>query len=255
MTQVRSIQSAMTMRTSNTGNEQFSKIVKNGIDRWQRSGVMLITGFLSPAKQALAKNICKSTPYRFEGGRDQALRARLAIGENEWEDEPLVAALQAKYKGDELTHRDVLGTLMHAGLERETIGDIICTPDTIFLLCMPNLVPFIQQEIRHIKHVNLYFEPCDPKSLPPVQFEPLQVNLASLRADCLVAALAHCSRAHAKDLIRQGEVKVNDEVLESVKTLCNNDDISVRRVGKFRLGEVLNHTKKDRLVVQILKYQ
>ncbi len=243
------------MRNLNTGNEQFSRIVKNGIDRWQRSGVLLVTGFLSPTKQALAKNLCKNVPYRLEGGRPQALRARLIIGEREWEDS-VVGALQAHYEGSrELSHRDVLGALMHAGLERETIGDIICEPNRITLLCLPNLIPFIQQEIRSIGRIDLYFEECDPTSLPQPSFEPLQVNVASLRADCIVAALAHCSRSQAKEWIDQKLVKVNDEVLESVKPLCHNDDISVRGIGKFCLGEVLNHTKKDRLVVKILKYQ
>lgn len=248
------------MKNGNTGNEQFSRIVKNGIDRWRRSGVVLVTGFLSPTKQALAKNLCKNVPYRLDGGRVNAIRARLEVGENEWEEkgyeESLVKALQAKYDDPKpLSHRDVLGALMHAGLEREAIGDIICEPGCITLLCLPNLVPFIQQEIRQIGRVDLYFEECNPKSLPEPRFEPLQINVASLRLDGVVAALAHCSRSQAKEWIEQGLVKVNDEVLESVKPLCNNDDISIRRVGKFRLGEVINHTKKDRLVVQILKYQ
>ncbi|MDE5758307.1 MAG: hypothetical protein K2H85_06805 [Allobaculum sp.] len=244
------------MRNSNTGNEQFSRIVKNGIDRWRRSGVVLVTGFLSPAKQTLAKNLCKQVPYRLDGGRREAIRARLQVGENEWDDQDLVSALQAKYEASkELSHRDVLGALMHAGLEREAIGDILCEPGCITLLCLPNLVPFIQQEIRQIGRVDLYFEVCNPKSLPKPRFEDLQVNIASLRADCVVAALAHCSRSQAKEWIEHGLVKVNDEALESVKLLCNNDDISIRRVGKFRIGEVINHTKKDRLVVQILKYQ
>lgn len=243
------------MRNSMTGNEQFSRIVKNGIDRWRRSGVVLVTGFLSPAKQALAKNLCKQVPYHLDGGRSKAIRARLQVGENEW-DQDLVSALQAKYDASKvLSHRDVLGALMHAGLEREAIGDIICEPGCITLLCLPNLVPFIQQEIRQIGRVDLYFEVCNPKSLPEPRFEDLQVNVASLRADCVVAALAHCSRSQAKEWIEHGLVKVNDEVLESVKLLCNNDDISIRRVGKFRMGDVINHTKKDRLVVQILKYQ
>lgn len=243
------------MGISNTGNEQFSKVIKNAISRFEHSRLPLVTGFLSPSQQALAQRLCAHVPHTFLGGRPEAIRARLFIG-NEEDLQDFVSALYAPGPfSKSLSHRDVLGALMHAGLEREAIGDIICEDEKIYVICFANLAPFIQQEIRQIAHSSVYFSACDPKVLPKPSFESLRINTASLRADCVVAALAHCSRSKAKELIHQGLVKVNDEVLESVKTLCNNDDISIRKVGKFRLGETITHTKKDRLVVQIYKYQ
>lgn len=242
------------MRISNTGNEQFSKMIKNAIERFERFGVPLVTGFLSPSQQALAERLCANVPHTFEGGRPQAIRTRLVIGFPNSKD--FVSALFTFCPPQKiLSHRDVLGALMHAGLEREAIGDIICQEEGIYVICFANLASFIEQEIRQIAQSTVHFSLCDPKELPEPRFESLSINTASLRADCIVAALAHCSRSKAKELIHQGLVKVNDEILESVKTLCHNDDISIRKIGKFRLGEVITHTKKDRLIVQIYKYQ
>ena len=51
-------------------------------------------------------------------------------------DEGPVAAVALYFTGAELSHRDVLGALMAAGLKRETVGDILLSPGqgTLFVL-------------------------------------------------------------------------------------------------------------------------
>lgn len=167
------------------------------------------------------------------------------------------AVLHSAYEGSQkvLRHSDVLGALMHAGLERDAIGDIAVDQHNIFIVCLPGLAEFICQNIRQIGRIPVSFDFSDARDMPPAVFTPLKINTASMRADCIVSALAHCSRSGAKDMICQGFVKVNDEVLESVKTLCNNDTISVRRVGKFRIGKLDGVSRKNRLIVHIDKYE
>lgn len=66
------------------------------------------------------------------------------------------------------------------------------------LVCKSDLAEFIHQEIRLIARTHVEFEECDPLEMPKPVFEHLKINTASMRADCIVAALAHCSRADAK---------------------------------------------------------
>lgn len=286
------------MPQSLTGHEQFSKLISNGVYRYEKSGKPFMTGFLTPAQQSLAARLCQKTTCRFEGGRENATRARLIVGSdadfemdresqpdwNFWQedwmenaqdlaeasqnpekdessqsetDERFVVVLKSAYDSrmKVLSHSDVLGALMHSGLERDAIGDIAVDENNIYVVCLPYLKDYIIQTITQIGKTPVEFKSAGVEGMPEAKFEELKINTASMRSDCIVSALAHCSRTGAKDMICQGYVKVNDEILESVKTLCNNDTISVRRVGKFKIGELDGVSRKGRLIVHIYKYQ
>lgn len=277
------------MKQQRTGQEQFSRNITNGINRFEKSGLPFVTGFLTPAQQNQALRLCTKVPHYLDGGRENALRARLIVGqvdpkdqmdqqtnpqfnEYDWdeyqdyswsntnlnlEQPPYTAILKSSYQHPNkvLSHSDVLGALMHAGLERDAIGDITADENTIYIVCLPSVEEFIATSVFKIGNVSVRFTSSDAKGMPALTFEQLKINTASMRADCIVSALAHCSRTMAKDMICQRFVKVNDEILETVKTLCNNDNISIRRVGKFRIGEVDGLSRKGRFIVNIDKYQ
>ncbi len=220
-----------------------------------------MTSFLTPAQKVTAERICQYIPHRFEGGRENAIRTRLIVGEDpEMESsdaDPIVCRLHAQTSAGSkaLKHSDVLGALMNAGLKREAIGDLVVEDHEIWLVCLPGVAEFIRNEVNRAARVSLNFEDCPETEFPPARFEELKINTASMRADCIVSALAHCSRGQAKEMISAGFVKVNDEILESTKPLCNNDTISVRRHGKYQIGELDGVSRKGRLIVRILKYQ
>lgn len=277
------------MKQQRTGQEQFSRNITNGIIRFEKAGLPFVTGFLTPAQQNQALRLCTKVPHYLDGGRENALRARLIVGqadpkdqmdqqinpqfnEYDWDEyqdyswsnanldleQPrYTAILKSSYEHPSkvLSHSDVLGALMHAGLERDAIGDIAVDENTIYIVCLPSVEEFIATSVFKIGNVSVRFISSDAKGMPALTFEQLKINTASMRADCIVSALAHCSRTMAKDMICQRFVKVNDEILETVKTLCNNDNISIRRVGKFRIGEVDGVSRKGRFIVNIDKYQ
>lgn len=256
------------MAENTNGHEQLFRSVQNGIDRFERFGKPFMTGFLTPFEKMQIGRIAAKAGGRFDGGYPDAVRCRFILDEAfdrpDPEEDGLYiptgecCVMKAKLPASSsrvLKHSDVLGALMHSGLKRESIGDIAASPDALYLVCKSDLAEFIHQEIRLIARTPVEFEECDPLEMPKPVFEHLKINTASMRADCIVAALAHCSRADAKSLIAQGFVKVNDAILESAKVLCNNDTISVRRHGKFMIGELDGVSRKGRLIVNILKYQ
>jgi RNA-binding protein YlmH len=77
---------------------------------------------------------------------------------------------------------------------------------------------------------------------------------ASERADAIVAALAHCSRSQAKEMIRQGLVQLNHITLEEPDELCNNNvTISIRGIGRFVYLGISRKTRNGRIVAEFLK--
>ena len=152
------------------------------------------------------------------------------------------------------THKDVLGALMHLGLQRNQLGDIFVDDTQILLVCKEGMTDFICRECHKIANVFVDFKEDYSVVFPAAAAEIVTVHVASLRMDAIIAALAHCSRSKAMDLLKSGWVKLNDVVLEENDRLCNNDYVSIRKTGRFQFLGVESHTRKDRLILRFEKY-
>lgn len=216
-----------------------------------------MTSFLSLYEQETAKRICSGYSLCFDGGYPEAEKKRLLISEFDMDLKPEVCCVKADLPkfGKEITHQQVLGTLMHEGIKREALGDFVCTPEAVWIFCTPSIGKFICEQIPRIGSQMVNFHETEPDDMPVPEKETILVNVPSLRTDAIVGALAHCSRAKAVDMIRQGFVKVNDIVLEDNGRMCDNDVISVRRTGRFLFVGEVNRTRKDRLVLEFQKYK
>ena len=143
---------------------------------------------------------------------------------------------------------------MHAGLERNFIGDLLVEKDTITIIAKQSLSRFIQEQTTSIGRCSVSFSPVKRIENVSQRYKEITIHIASLRLDALVAQLAHCSRTQATKLIRSGYVKVNDVVVEENCQLCNNNFVSIRKVGRFQLLETISQTRKGRLVIRINQF-
>lgn len=143
---------------------------------------------------------------------------------------------------------------MHLGLQRNQLGDIFVDDTQILLVCKEGLAEFICRECHKIANVFVDFKEDYSVVFPAAAAEIITVHVASLRMDAIVAALAHCSRSKAMDLLKSGWVKLNDVVLEENDRLCNNDYVSIRKTGRFQFLGVESRTRKDRLILRFEKY-
>ncbi len=114
------------------------------------------TDFLSPAQQAQAADLLHAagipeTAYIRWGGYDGAERAVLLFLPD-WMDpsdagtySPIRCLRAAFREGENLTHRDFLGSLMGMGVVREKIGDILVGPDSADVLVLDTVAEFLAQ--------------------------------------------------------------------------------------------------------------
>ncbi len=194
------------------------------------------------------------------GGREDADRVMLRFGNPETlgyeEDFPIaclkISPAQEKF-AEALTHRDILGALMHLGMERSTLGDILFDGKTAYLLCKSDMADYICRELSRVRHTTVICTVTDafPAALAS-RTKPLSVQIPSERLDALIAKVCHISRGDCLTLFRAKKVFLNGACTEnSSHSLRSGDRISVRGYGKFRYTGITGTTKKGNLIAGI----
>ncbi|MCQ2519164.1 MAG: YlmH/Sll1252 family protein [Lachnospiraceae bacterium] len=202
------------------------------------------------------------------GGTDNAERKIIRFGsEKEFgyvEEFPIVALLikplSAKFS-DDLNHRDFLGALMNLGIKRELLGDIYIKKGNggieCCLFCLESIADYIMENLTRIKHTSVSVSKTEETGyLTEPTLEPKMIQVASERADGIVARVYNLSRGDSLELFQKELVFVNSRLCtENAKTLNEGDIVSARGYGKFKIDELLNVSKKGKQNIRVLIYK
>lgn len=234
------------------------------------------TDFLNSREQDMVLSMMKERMFEgvsvtFDGGYEDAERRIVLFHMEDMDipekDYPLTALRifpKAVRFAEPLEHRDILGALMHLGMERSQIGDILVQPveragseaSQAILFCKTKLAPYIMQEMRQIRHtmVELSVIPLSEVNYTP-SFIDMEFVVASLRVDAVFSTALKCSRSAFKNMVTAGNVVLNHRELYSPGILLKEKDIiSIRGYGKYRFHGTIHETKKGRLLVAVQKY-
>ncbi|MFI3325796.1 MAG: YlmH/Sll1252 family protein [Clostridia bacterium] len=218
-------------------------------------------GFLDPAEVMYVNSLVKNANYlktNFWGGFDDAERKIFAVGENSdiLEDFPLKAITIRFRNEDQLSHRDILGSFMAQGVNRNSVGDILTEDGRAVIFVKSELANYFLQNLTKIGKTGVKCSENIDYPLPVAfRFTELSTVIASQRLDCLIAFLMKTSREKAGSAISNGLVTVNYKVITNrSQKMQEKDKISIRGKGKFLLDTIGPLTKKERLTVKIKKY-
>ena len=239
------------------GQEEFVSRMLDLLEKSERYRKVFFTPFLNENEIDILKKLPHHCFIYEDGGYDKAERKRVAISYYEEDIEIPVVIMHATYdeKFMNITHRDVLGSLMGMGIEREVIGDIIVGDGHIFIVVSKEMEDYIHYSLTQVKRANVIFEKCDEIIEINENKVYSEATIASLRLDAVIGAITHLSREKAQNLIRGGRVKVNQVVLEECDFLCNNNiTVSIQRYGRFSVETTNRTTRKGRYVIRIGKY-
>lgn len=155
-----------------------------------------------------------------------------------------------------LGHRDILGSLMAQGIERDTVGDILPGHPVSVAFVAATVAEHIIASVDKIGNCGVTVEKCETEFLPSGgSFLEMSDTVASARLDCVVASLAKTSRQKAAELIEDGSVAVGSvEVLKMTKIVKPGDIVSIRRVGKFIIDAISDKSRKNRIILKYRKY-
>lgn len=245
----------------------FRKRLLDLADQSYRQCIYTYTGFLSMDERDLYERMKVELAYaapQIWGEQDACERCMVGFGSEEQLGYPgifpicrMTAEPVSEKFAEEITHRDVLGALMHLGIERSLIGDIIVRGKTAWFYSTDTIAPFLTSNLVQIRHNHVLCKEVigEIPELTPV-LEPAVFNVASPRLDAVAAALTGQSRSRTSSLFREKKVFVNGRVRDDGSMqLSPGDVISLRGYGKAIYDGVLGETKKGRSRIAVRRYR
>ena len=189
------------------------------------------------------------------GGYEGAERKRALIGylDNLKVNYDIVI-LQSEFdpKFGEISHRNVLGTIMAFGIKRNTFGDIIVDGNLITIFASKEISEYLINNLTMISHQRMNFKIVKEFIPKESKEETKVINVASMRLDAVVAKSINSGRSEAVELITSGLVLINHkECLNITHTVKVGDLLSIRKFGRVEILEIIGLSKKNRTIVKI----
>lgn len=246
---------------------KFAHILDLALKREQRN-ILTSSSFLNESERAKVELMLKEggiSDYVFWGGYQEAERVCVFFLPDYMEKESLnlstlklfFAEVDKFNKDAVFSHRDVLGSLMALGIERESVGDIVADIGKAHFFIKEKVSPFV---IENLNKIGRY--PVTLKTLSTIDFEKkndfeeLYDTVASLRLDAVVASVYSLSRSSATDAILSGIVSVNGITKKKTDSeIKEGDKITLKGQGKRELIKIDGLSKKGRIRINYLKYK
>ncbi len=236
--------------------------VEDALDISERRHTPHFIGFLDERQAALVGSYLSNmrAVYRLYGGHEDAERVLLGVfpdGEEPASERFPLTAIAFRYGiRAELSHRDVLGSLLGLGIAREKVGDILCAEEYAVAFLHEDIASFAADSITGIGRVGVKTVFPYDGDLPMFhRFEPISGTIASARLDAVLKVLLGLSREKACERIREAAVQVNHKpALSASQPIRAGQILSVRGHGRFVIDDVSQTTKKGRLILQARRY-
>lgn len=253
-------------RAAQSGEERV--LLAHILDKCEQSrqrNIPAATDFLSPAEQRAAQDLLHAAAihegYAFRGGYERAERKMLFFLPD-WQEEAdvsdaMVFLRAAWHESEHPTHRDLLGSLMALGVERETLGDILVSEGSADLIVSAGVAQYLLDNWTGAGRTALRLTAigADALRVPEQKVKEIRDTVATLRLDAVTAAGFSVSRGKAAELIAAGRVQKNyREVTKGDASVAQGDVISARGLGKFEVAEVGGLSKKGRTGILLRRY-
>ena len=240
-------------------------------------GMLRASGFYTPGELVLVRRWIASAGcprVLVYGGYEYAERARVYFLPEymEYSQGESIAAQLADYGYDDptvvlcirasgfrsLSHRDFMGSVLSLGIERSTVGDIVCVSgDCAYLFCDRAISGYICDNLKKVANDAVIVQvSCVPEGrFGERQYTEIRDTVASLRMDAIVASACNISREAAKKTVTSGLCELNWETVDTPDAEVSAGDVfSIRGKGKYTLYRIDGENARGRLRIVIHKY-
>ena len=229
-----------------------------------RKGIVLFSDFLNLNEQNIYQQNQKYFETKTEsfGGVDFAERQIIAFIPDalyyEWEYPIKALKITPSYPkfAEKLTHRDILGAIMHMGVDRGKIGDIFIHENLAYILCEESMADFFVDQLDKIRHTVVKLSYANLEELKHAKnMVEMEGIVSSNRLDNILACVFKLSRSQALELIMAEKAFVNGKTIQNSSYHVKTDEIiSLRGYGRFLFKEEYGTTQKGRIKIRYQKY-
>lgn len=246
------------------GDELFCRHLMDMKERVLERYVPVLLDFMNPHEVEVASKLIgkhSGVCISFDGGivdaemqRGIIYRADDIITKDDFE----IAVMSISYPGKfvKITHRDVLGALMHLGLKRGLYGDIVVEENVAYFACAKNMVDYLKANLTMVGKGTVRIKETNKVITHNQNYRQVQVSIPSFRLDAIISEAFHVSRKEATQYIQSNFVKVNYKEVVQTNFLChNNDIISLRKHGRIKLVDLKKINRKGKHVIEVWFYK
>ncbi len=234
-------------------------------DKAYKSSRFTFTDFLGLSEISLFYSIEREiypAHYEMFGGTQGCERVIIRFGSEEdigySEPFPIVCLrikpLAMKFS-DDLTHRDILGSVMSMGIKRSCVGDIILKENIAYLFCLKSMGEYICENLFRVKHTSVSCEiTTEIPDFYKTDFEERTTTVPSARIDAVISKVYNLSRSDSIELFREKKVFVNGRCSENNSYFLKADDVvTVRGRGRFIFKGENFKTRKGNFNITVFK--
>ena len=158
--------------------------------------------------------------------------------------EPLTRKFAKEY-----THRDYLGSLMGLGIDRKKFGDIFVDGMDAYIYADESTADYLLENLVSVGRNSVKCSISDlPDSYKKSALKEATIQVASPRADAVIARVYNLSRKDTLPYFAEKKVYVNGHLVENNdKILSAGDTVSVRGHGKFNIASEGGLSRKGKL--------
>lgn len=221
-----------------------------------------LTPFLNPRQLFIVQSLVgqyEEVVLTMFGGYEDAEQKRVFIHPPYFEpteDDFEISLIEINYptKFAELSHGQIMGSILGTGIVRETLGDIITDGERWQFFIDEKMEAFLFMHLEKVGRTNIQLE----KELlnEPIEkvdeWEIDEIIISSLRLDVVLAGALNVSRNRAKSMINENRIKLNWIETDRVDIEVEEFDLlSIRGYGRIQIRKKLGTTRKDNLILEI----
>lgn len=236
-------------------NKQDKILISSMIDKYEKhksSGKTTYSNFLNPSELNLVISNLKHLHIPYSIYEPYSFLEKKIIYFGEYDNFITFYQITAP---NELSHRQVLGCLFSIGLNENTIGDIFIEKGICYYVNLTRMNNYLEENLRSVGNQIVKLDKISEIVLEEEHFELFTILVSSMRLDNIVSKITSQSRNQAIAMISDDKILLNySEIKNSSTFLKENDILSIRKFGKFKIGKKQGVTKKENIILEIYKY-
>lgn len=239
-------------------DKQSKILVSNILDKYkayQKYGKSTCTNFLNPCELHLVTSCLNHYHIPYHIYEPYSFMEKKILYFGEYQD--FITFYQISVIGpSNLSHSAILGSLFAIGFQENTIGDIFIQDGICYYMNLTRLNTYLEENLIRVGKQSVILEKINQFHLSERTFELFTILTHSMRIDSIISRITSKSRNQVKQMFLDRGVFLNYQEFRNQNILLKEGDVlSIRKVGKFKIGKQQGQTKKENIILEVYRYK